>query len=53
VVLNRVYLYLVTGRDGEDREKFDTELWAPLEGWAAAEADAWRRLDELAVDGDG
>lgn len=51
MILNRTYVYLIAGRDAEDREKFDNDLWAPPEGWEAAEANAWAALDELAEEG--
>jgi hypothetical protein len=49
VILNRVYVYLVDGRDAEQREALDSELYAPDGGWAAAETQVGRRLDEAVV----
>lgn len=53
VVLNRVYRLLVADLDVEGREKLDGDLWAPAEGWDAAEAAMLRRLDAVATEGGG
>lgn len=47
-MLNRAYALLVANMDGEQREKFDGELYAPAEGWDAVEARAFRNMAILA-----
>jgi len=51
VVLNRIYAYLIAGADEEGREKFDADLYAPLEGWDAVEAALWQAIDDAAAEG--
>lgn len=52
VVLNRVYAYLIAGADGEGRDKFEADLYAPMEGWDAAEAALWQAIDKAAAGGE-
>jgi hypothetical protein len=51
VVLNRVYRHWTAGLDSEQREKLDAELYAPPEGWEAADADLLQRIYEAADEG--
>jgi hypothetical protein len=51
VVLNRIYAYLIAGADEEGRERFEADLYAPMEGWSAAEAALWQAIDEAAEGG--
>lgn len=49
VVLNRVYRLMTANRDKEQREEFDGQLWAPVEGWDAAEMRLWQHIDAAAM----
>jgi hypothetical protein len=56
VALNRVHRLLVAGLDSEQREKFESELYAPEEGWDAAEARVYANIvrsigEEVALGG--
>lgn len=51
MVLNRVYALLVTDLNREQRDEFDGELYAPIEGWDAAEERLWDHIDEQAEEG--
>lgn len=48
MVLNRVYRLLTANKDAEQREELDGELWAPVEGWDAAERRLWQHIDTAA-----
>jgi hypothetical protein len=50
-VLNRVYVYLVSNMDKEQREQFENELYAPPEGLEAAEANLMAALYQAAGEG--
>jgi hypothetical protein len=52
VVLNRIYAYLIAGADEEGREKFDADLYAPLEGWDAADAALMAAINAAAEGGE-
>lgn len=43
---NLVYAHLVTGLDQKQRESFDNDLYAPEDGWDAAERRFQERLDK-------
>jgi hypothetical protein len=45
VILNRIYVYHVSGMDSEQREKYDSDLY----GWAETEADALAAVYEAAA----
>lgn len=43
---NVAFAHLVAGLDGEQRKKFDEWLYAPEDGWDAAERRFQERLDQ-------
>lgn len=50
-VLNLAYVLLVSHMDAKERERFDEDLYAPIEGWENTEAAMWEKLDRLATEG--
>lgn len=46
IVCNTVYAYLMHGRDVDGRRELHDQIYAPLEGWDAAEAQFWSRVEE-------
>jgi hypothetical protein len=49
-VLNRVLRHLTAGLDFLQREAFDAELYAPAEGWDAAEHKAFAAMADIVGD---
>jgi hypothetical protein len=41
---NIVWARLLAGQDREGRETVEREVYAPAEGWGAAEANLWDRI---------